>query len=158
MTAPGSPPRRPRAAWLAALVLVLTLLAGGLSGVALDRLVLLPRKFGRPGLEQRLGRPPRDHAFRDRFAKEVGLSTQQRTQIDSIMDRESRELRAIRGRVQPQLDSIITRTRRSLDSVLTPEQREKAAAIRRRHPRPPRPHGGFPSEHPEGPPPAAPPP
>jgi hypothetical protein len=55
------------------------------------------------------------------------------------MERQGRELRAVRSQVQPQLDSIISRTRLELDSVLTPEQRQKAAEIRRRHPRPHRP-------------------
>lgn len=69
---------------------------------------------------------------------------------------QGRELRAVRGQVQPQLDSIITRTRRALDSVLTPEQRKRAEAIRKRHPPPPGPPPGeFPGgpDRPEGPPP-----
>ncbi|MFL5403482.1 MAG: hypothetical protein ACJ8BF_11765, partial [Gemmatimonadales bacterium] len=85
---------------------------------------------------------PRDREFRDRFAKEVGLSPDQRTRIDSIMERRGRELRAVREQVQPQLDSIVTQTRRALDSVLTPEQRKKAEAIRKRHPHPPGPPPG----------------
>ncbi|HZI72798.1 MAG TPA: hypothetical protein VFD73_01970 [Gemmatimonadales bacterium] len=118
---------------LAALVLLLALIVGGLAGVALDRHVLLRRGFP-DGFDHH--RPPRDREFRKRFAKELGLSPEQQTRIDSIMDRQSRELRAVRGTVQPQLDSIIGRTRRALDSVLTPEQRQKAEEIRRRHPRP----------------------
>ena len=130
--------KRQRAPLTAALVLLLTLLVGGLAGVALDRLVLLPRTFHRPGVEHGMRRPPpRDREFRNRFARELGLTPEQQTRIDSMMDRQGRELRAVRGQVQPQLDSIINRTRRELDSVLTPEQRQKAAEIRRRHPRRP---------------------
>ena len=151
MTSPISPPQAPRGPWLAALVLFLVAFAGGLAGVAMDRLILLPRMF-RPGFEHGPGRHiARDRGFRDRFAREVGLSPEQRTRVDSIMDRQGRELRAVRARVQPQLDSIITRTRRELDSVLTPEQRKKAEEIRRRHPRPPGPPpGGFPPDGPGG--------
>jgi Spy/CpxP family protein refolding chaperone len=158
MTSPMSPPRGLRAPWVAALVLLLVALAGGLAGVALDRLVLLPRMF-HPGFEHRPGRHfGRDRGFRDRFAREVGLSPEQQTRIDSIMDHQGRELRAVRAQVQPQLDSIITRTRRELDSVLTPEQRKKAEEIRRRHPRPPGPPpGGFQSGEPGSPPPGRPP-
>jgi hypothetical protein len=131
---------------VAALVLLLATLAGGWAGLALDRLVLLPRA-GSGRFEHGPGRhPPRDREFRRRFAQDVGLSPEQQTLIDSIMDRQGRELRAIRRQVQPQLDSIIRRTRRELDSVLTPEQRKKAEAIRRRHPR----RSGPPVE--EGPP------
>lgn len=158
MTTPTTPAsKRPRGPLLAALVLLLALLVGGVAGVALDRHVLLPRML-RPGLHHFPGRaPPRDREFRNRFAKEVGLSPEQQTRIDSIMDRQGRELRAVRGKVQPQLDSIISRTRRALDSVLTPDQRKKAEVIRRRHPRPPGPppadFGPGPDGPPGGPPP-----
>ena len=143
MTGPTTPSsKRSRGPLLAALVLLLALFVGGVAGVALDRHVLLPRTFGR-GFHHFPGRPPpRDREFRNRFAKEVGLSAEQQTRIDSIMDRQGRELRAVRSKVQPQLDSIISRTRRQLDSVLTPEQRKKAEEIRRRHPRPPGPRPG----------------
>src|SRR5215210_7787015 len=131
MSSPTAPRKGPRGPLLAAMVLLLVALAGGVAGVAFDRQVLLPRMFGGPRFEHGPGRhPPRDREFRNRFAREVGLSPEQQTRIDSIMDRQGRELRAIRGRVQPQLDSIIARTRRALDSVLTPEQLKKAEEIR----------------------------
>jgi Spy/CpxP family protein refolding chaperone len=146
MTAPPPSPRL-SGRLLAVLVLLLVALAGGLAGVALDRLVLLPKMFSGPRFEHGPGRhPPRDRDFRKRFAREVGLTGEQQVLIDSIMDTRGRELRAVRQQVQPQIDSIVSRTRRQLDSVLTPEQRKKAEAIRRRHPRPPGPPPG------EGPP------
>jgi Spy/CpxP family protein refolding chaperone len=152
MTSPEAPLKQPRAPLKAALVLLLAILAGGSAGVALDRLVLLPRMFHRPGIEHGMRRPPpRDRDFRNRFAREVGLTPEQQRRVDSIMDRQGRELRVVRGRVQPELDSIIQRTRRELDSVLTPDQRQKAAEIRRRHPRRAGPRLG------DGPPPAPPP-
>ena len=143
---------------LAVLVLLLALLVGGVVGVAMDRRLLLPHAF-----EHRRGRgmhPPRDREFRDRFARELGLSSEQQLRIDSIMDRRGRELRAIRAGVQPQVDSVITRTRRQLDSVLTPDQRKKAEDIRRRMPHPPGPppeEPGPPGAGPPGPPPEGPP-
>lgn len=144
--------KSPRGPLLAVLVLLLAGFAGGVAGIAMDRLVLLPRMFGGPGFHRHGpgGPPPRDREFRERFAREVGLSPEQQIRIDSIMDRQGRELRAVRSKVQPQLDSIITRTRRELDSVLTPEQRKKAEEIRKRHPRPP---GPPPGEFGPGPPP-----
>jgi Spy/CpxP family protein refolding chaperone len=136
-------PASNRGPLLAVLVLVLAAFVGGVAGVALDRRVLLPRLIEhRPW--QRGMRPHRDREFRDRFTRELGLSAEQQVRVDSIMDRQGRELRAIRSRVQPQLDSVIRRTRQQLDSVLTPEQRSQAAAIRRRMPRhgpPPEPPG-----------------
>src|SRR4051812_48755815 len=128
MTAPPSR-RSPPGPLMAVLVLLLVAIVGGFAGVALDRLVLLPHMFGGPGFGpgHGPGGPPRDREFRARFARELGLSSDHQTRIDSIMDRKGRELRAVRGQVQPTLDSIIARTRRSIDSVLTPEQRTKAA-------------------------------
>lgn len=148
MSGPGSPsqPRgRPSVRMIALLVLLLVAIAGGLAGVALDRfcfgsrLAHGPRGPGVPGQAA----PRRDREFRNRFADEVGLTPDQQIRIDSIMDREGKELRAVRAQIQPRLDSIITRTRHKLDSVLTPEQRQKAETIRKRHPRP-LPPGEFP--------------
>jgi Spy/CpxP family protein refolding chaperone len=155
--AAASRPIGGREALRAALVLLLALLVGGVAGIALDRLLLLPHLFmGGPGWHEGPprgggGRPRHDRGFRDRFAREVGLTPEQQTRIDSIMDREGRELRAIRSKSQPELDSIVTRTRRQLDSVLTPEQRTKAETLRKRYP-PPRGGPGGPGG-PEGPPP-----
>lgn len=74
---------------LAALVLLLAALVGGVVGVAVDRRVLLPHVFEhRPW--QRGIHSPRDRQFRDRFARELGLSPDQQVRIDSIMDRQGR--------------------------------------------------------------------
>ena len=153
MTASPPAPKRPKAPLTAALVLLLAVLAGGVAGIALDRLVLLPRLY-RPGRELGMHRsPPRDREFRNRFAREVGLTEEQQQRVDSIMDRQGRELRAVRGQVQPQLDSIIRRTRRELDAVLTPDQRQKAEEIRRGHSRRRgQPWGEPPPDRPEEPP------
>jgi Spy/CpxP family protein refolding chaperone len=158
MTDPTVQTRRSAGPLLAALVLLLATVVGGVAGIVLDRHVLLPKMFHGDHFPGR--RPPRDHEFRNRFAREVGLSQEQQIRIDSIMDREARELRLLRGTIQPQLDSIIGRTRRQMDSVLTPEQRQRAEEIRRRHPRPPGPPGGAfgPLEGPRGEPPPGPPP
>ena len=117
----------------AGLIMLLIALGGGLAGVALDRLVLLPWHFrDRPfGPDGRGGPMGMEHRARDRFAHELGLSDSQRVRIDSLMERQMRELREVRGEVQPRLDSILTQTRRSIDSILTPAQREKAQALMR---------------------------
>jgi Spy/CpxP family protein refolding chaperone len=152
MTAPEARAKRATGPWLAGLVLLLAVIVGGLGGIALDRHVLLPRMFHHGDFDHGPGpHPPRDRDFRRRFANELGLTEEQQTLVDSIMDRQGRELRAVRGKVQPEVDSIITRTRRQLDSVLTPDQRKKAEEMRRRHPRPPGPPPG--EFGPEGPPP-----
>jgi Spy/CpxP family protein refolding chaperone len=120
---------------LAALVLLLVALAGGLAGVAFDRSVLLPRAFGHPPFWHGPphGRRPfgEERGFRDRFAAAIGLTAEQQVRIDSIMGRQIRTLRGIREQVRPRIDSVLTETRRQIDSVLTPEQRRKAEALRR---------------------------
>lgn len=123
----------------AVLVLILVAIAGVIGGVALDRTVLLPHGFtvrhaamrGMPRHQM----PAREGSFRERFAQQLELTPAQRTVIDSLMDHQLRELRAVRGETQPRMESVIRGTRRAIDSVLTPEQREKAAELaeRRRH-------------------------
>lgn len=141
-----------RGRWVAILVLLLVALAGGLAGVALDRLVLLPRHAGAHGPGGRHGghmrAPPheRERAFRDRMARELGLSDSQRVRIDSLMQQQLREVRAVRQATQPRLDSIIEGTRSRIDSVLTPEQREKARTMARRDFRGPGHRRGPPGE------------
>jgi Spy/CpxP family protein refolding chaperone len=127
---------------VAALVMIVAVLAGIIVGVAADRTLLSQPHRGFGHDPRGPHGPPRDREFRERFAREVGLTPEQQTRVDSLMDRQGRELRMVRRQVQPQLDSIITQTRRALDSVLTPEQRKKAEAIRRRHPPPPGPPPG----------------
>jgi Spy/CpxP family protein refolding chaperone len=120
---------------LAALVLLLILLTGGLAGIAVDRLVLLPQHFGRPpfGHGPPRGRRPfgEERGFRERFARELGLSAEQQTRIDSIMGRQIRTLREIREQARPRIDSVLAETRRQIDAVLTPAQRQKAEALRK---------------------------
>jgi hypothetical protein len=142
-----------RGRMIAGLVLLLVALTGGLAGVAVDRLVLLPYIFGDRGFgpHGRHGPPPPNHEFRDRFAHDLGLTHDQQVRIDSIMDRQMREVRAIRNQVQPRVDSIISGARRELDAVLTPEQRQKAEVLRKQHPPPPRPPEGRMPGGPGGP-------
>jgi hypothetical protein len=149
MTVPSTRPQV-SSPWIAGLVILLAAISGGIAGVAVDRLLLLPHMFhGGPGERHGRGGPPGED-FRKRFARELGLTADQKSRVDSIMDREMRGVREVRATVQPRLDSMIARTRRELDSVLTPEQRKKADEMRRRFPPPPRFGGGPP---PLGPPP-----
>ena len=145
---------------VALLVLFLAVVAGGLAGVALDRAVLLPLHMGpRPPHGPPPGGPPgppdprREREFRDHMTEELGLSADQRTRIDSILDRQGRELQAIREEVGPRLEAIGERTRRAMDSVLTLEQREKMQAMVRRGPPGHHGRGGPPGPPPWGGPP-----
>ena len=126
MTNPISPTR---GRLMAALVLFLVAVTGGLTAVALDRSVLRHRPHGMPPFP-----PPPQHEreFRDRMSREIGLSPDQRRRVDSLMDEQISEIRDIRAEVQPRLDSVVSQTRREIEAILTPEQREKARAMARR--------------------------
>lgn len=118
---------------VAALVLVLVAVAGVLGGIALDRVVLLPqaaaaRHMAGPMLHRRPV-PQREDAFRARLARDLDLTGDQRRVIDSLMDIQLRELRALRDESQPRVESVIGRTRRAIDSVLTPEQRARVEEL-----------------------------
>src|ERR1700732_5211781 len=108
MTAPTSR-RPPPGPLMAVLVLLLVAFAGGLAGVAFDRLVLLPHMFHGPGFGHGWGpgRGPHDREFRARIAKDLGLSPEQQIRIDSIMDRRGREVRGVRGGGQPAPGSVL---------------------------------------------------
>ena len=135
---------------IAGLVLVLAALSGGIAGVAVDRLLLLPHMFHGWQGDRHDGRGPPPDDFRRRMGRELGLAPDQQTRVDSIMERQMRGVREVRATVQPQLDSIVARTRRELDSVLTPDQRKKAEEFRKRHPPPPGMRGELPGGRLEG--------
>ncbi len=128
---------------MAGLVMVLIALGGGVAGVALDRRVFLPWHFqGRPFGPGRGGPPGRDmeQHIRDHFAKELGLTAEQKQKVDSLMEQQMAEFRAVRSEMQPRIDTIFSVTRRAIDSILTPDQRTKAEELMRR--RGPRGRGG----------------
>lgn len=120
---------------MAGLVILLIALGGGAAGVALDRLVFLPMHFhGRPFGPGRGGPPgaEMEGRARERFSREIGLSAEQQKRVDSLIDRQMEELRAVRSATQPRIDTIFSQTRKAIDAILTPEQRVKAEALMRR--------------------------
>lgn len=141
--------------WIAAGFVALVA-AGVLSGIALDRMVLM-RGGGRGGPPGAHGMPPfggtmgpnRGGGFgrsfgaggpsdsvrrrmRDRFATEFGLDSSQRTQIDALMARQEPKFRALRERIAPSMDSLTRETQGEMDRILTPAQREKMKDARER--------------------------
>lgn len=129
---PTRPARSRRGPLIAVLMLLLTALLGAVVGVSLDRRFFLPGHHG--ALGPRFGRPPA--AFRDRMARELGLSPTQRASVDSIMDRSFREICTVQDEVQPRLDTLFNRLRREVAQVLTPEQVKKLETFKGKHPRP----------------------
>ena len=144
-----------RARMAAALAFVAIAGAGLLSGVTLDRYVLTRGAHGwrgGPGGGRMGGMPPfgdasgsraagGDHSeaadarhkeMRDRLAKELGLSPEQRVAVDTVMAQQAVKFRVARDRIRPAMDSLVAETQAHMDSILTPDQREKMKGMRER--------------------------
>ncbi len=118
-TPPAPPTRSTRL--LAVGVLVIVALAGVIGGVALDRFLLHPQRWGsrlNGGDARPEARRPSAH-----LPAELKLTEQQAARIDTLFDRQMQGFRAIRKSTQPAIDSLVAQTRRAMDSVLTPAQR-----------------------------------
>jgi len=118
---------------MAAVVVCVTLIAGILVGIGLDRAFFRPRHgpFG-PFVVFR-GAPNADSArirMRAEFARQLHLTPDQQARIDTIMQRRMAVLDSIRKTTMPQIRSLIGATQAQIDSVLTPEQRDKFQSLR----------------------------
>jgi len=85
--------------------------AGAAIGVAADRLLLA-------GSTTRLT----SRALRDRFAKELKLTTEQRASVDSILDTRFRAESVLVVPIRSQLDSVRAEARQKISAILTLEQ------------------------------------
>lgn len=127
----------PRA--MAAVVVAVTLIAGILVGIGLDRALFRPShgpRFG-PFATGRDG-PNADSTrlhMRADFARQLHLTPDQQARIDTIMQRRMAVLDSIRKETGPQIRALIGATRAQIDSVLTPEQRDKFRSLQHRHSR-----------------------
>ena len=77
-------------------------------------------------------------SYRERFARELGLSASQRQAVDSLMEAQRAQVRALYSPVRPQLDSIgrgrdsiFEDTQRQLRALLTPEQQARFERMHR---------------------------
>lgn len=124
----------PRA--MAAVVVCVTLVAGILVGIGLDRALFRPRHgpFG-PFAVMHDG-PNADSTrmhMRAEFARQLHLTPDQQARIDTIMQRRTAVLDSIRKMTMPQIRALIGATQAQIDSVLTPEQRDKFRSLRQQH-------------------------
>ena len=132
----------PRA--LAAIVVGVTLVAGILVGIGLDRAFFVRsfhntgRRFGAPfGAIGRLSNAGARQAMRERFAKDLHLTPDQQARIDTIMQRRLAAFDSIQQENRPRVRALISATRAQIDSLLTPEQRERFRELARRRGRGP---------------------
>jgi periplasmic protein CpxP/Spy len=106
-----------------AIFLLLAAFAGGLlTGVLLER-ALLPAAAE---ASTRVVAPrPGSAEDRERMARELGLTAEQRTRIDEILDEQQRQIRAIMSETRPRTREVLRETRTRIEEVLTPEQRAR---------------------------------
>lgn len=106
---------------LAMVFLLGVFLAGGAAGFAANQVASPQKKCagGRSG-------------YRERFAAELGLTAPQQRVVDSLMEAQRTQVRALYGPVRPQMDSIgrirdsiFEDTQRHLKTLLTPEQQAR---------------------------------
>lgn len=62
-------------------------------------------------------------SYRDRLGKELGLSPEQRIELDSVLDKRHRDMTAAWEPVRPTLDSIRERARDEIREMLNDTQR-----------------------------------
>jgi Spy/CpxP family protein refolding chaperone len=134
----GTPSRRggipPRIA--AALVLLATFALGAAAGVLADR--RLARHGGERRIEGRgsvpswLNRPESEHRkYWSRIHDQLGLTSEQRAAVDTLLSRRARQLEAARHQMEPEMLRIMRTTRAQIDSILTPDQRARLEEIRK---------------------------
>lgn len=131
----------------AALVLILTFAAGAAAGVAGDRLWLAPdrRAVGPDGTAPDTAEPteerrdPGEHPERprttiERFADDLGLTTEQRARIEEILSRHREEMHRMWSEIRPRFRSLVDSARADIEAVLSPDQVEHyRRLLRRRH-------------------------
>lgn len=114
------------------LLLLLTFAAGTAAGVAADRLNLLPgiaqaeegeREDRRPDRRRRGGQTGQTTI--ERFADDLGLTGDQRSEIEGILDGYRSSMRRVWGEVQPRYRSLVDSARTQIEALLTPEQVEQ---------------------------------
>lgn len=116
-------------------LLVVTFIAGALSGAALDRLVTAPeRGVARERVNGSRGqdddrRPSNRGATADLFDR-IGVTPEQRAAIDEILARRAEQTRALWAVFGPQLEAIVDSTRAEIRALLTEEQLNSGAWMR----------------------------
>lgn len=128
--------RLDRGSLSAAAVLVVMLLLGIVSGVALDRWVLRPDRELATG---RSGAMPRERfdptrartRFSGQLAQELGLSAQQQAAVDSLLRLQQVRARTLMRETRPRLREVTAETESGIRAVLTEDQWNRWQELRR---------------------------
>ncbi len=101
-------------------LLVLTFIAGGAGGIAIERawLNLAPAEDG--------GGETTESGFTiERFADDLNLSAEQRTEIEGMLTRFRASWKQMWDEFRPRYSTLVDSVRLEIESVLTPEQVEQ---------------------------------
>lgn len=118
---------------LVILLLATTFAAGVAAGVAADRLWLSPEgavagaadeERGHRGAEEKKEEDEEDTVI-ERFSEELGLTTAQKTRIDTILRHYRESMRNLRHEVRPRYDALVDSARRRIEAVLDSSQAQK---------------------------------
>jgi Spy/CpxP family protein refolding chaperone len=75
--------------------------------------------------ERVLGHDPDHWVSRDKMYKDLDLTPQQQTAMDSVLDESNRAREVVLKPVKPQLDSIKAATREKFNRIFSPDQRAR---------------------------------
>lgn len=119
--------RRARVA--GSILLLVVFVAGALAGAASERVM---RADEAPAMRRGGASEMRGGSRRllqdERFANELQLTAEQRTQVKAIMERRDREAKRVWAEAEPRLKAVGDATREEIRKVLTAEQVEKLEA------------------------------
>jgi len=102
-----------------AVLLLATFVAGAAAGVAADR------QMGRPAESpsERRDEASRERGYTiERFADDLGLTSDQRAQIAPILEDTRSRMRDLSHRVRPEYREIVDSARARIEAVLSPDQ------------------------------------
>ena len=110
----------------ATLLLVLTFAAGAAVGVAGDRLNLIPAvaEATEPGLETDRGEGRQRQTTIERFADDLGLTVEQRFEIEILLDYYRSSAQKLQAIVRPQYRALMDSVRTKIEAVLNDGQVE----------------------------------
>ena len=110
----------------AALLLVLIFAAGAAVGVAGDRMNLIPAiaQANEPGLETDRREGRQRETTIERFADDLGLTVEQRFEIEILLDYYRASTHKLRLTVLPQYQSLMDSVRTKIEAVLNDNQVE----------------------------------
>lgn len=127
-----------KARLVTAVVLALVFGSGVTAGLAWDRApeatsTTAPAQAGERDVRESGDRS--DRGPRPLLVEQVGLTAEQKTQVDEIVENSRQRMRSLEKDTRPQYRAIITETRTAIMEVLTAEQRAEYQTLLSEHDR-----------------------